>query len=209
MGKLASRNANEPESASIGTQEWPSPPTRMKPENRWASNRQAPAGLSGVVGGSARGKISRGAWEAHVNGPFVRRRGHRGTSTCNSWGWSVFRGLCMPEARVFRRAGRGKSASPVRRGDSETQPMAVTHSTTLPARIGVSRLGLQRSAVNRAATFWVCYSGQAGFFDCYAGAAQVRQFHLRVLTREQNPIRTGPQGRRHGVAGAVRTGLTL
>jgi len=28
----------------------------------------------------------------------------------------------MPEARVFRRAGRGKSASPVRRGESEAQP---------------------------------------------------------------------------------------
>ena len=28
----------------------------------------------------------------------------------------------MPEARVFRRAGRGKSASPVRRGESEARP---------------------------------------------------------------------------------------
>ena len=28
----------------------------------------------------------------------------------------------MPETRVFRRAGRGKSASPVRRGESGTQP---------------------------------------------------------------------------------------
>jgi hypothetical protein len=28
----------------------------------------------------------------------------------------------MPEARVFRRAGRGKSAPPVRRGESEAQP---------------------------------------------------------------------------------------
>src|ERR1035441_2101099 len=26
--------------------------------------------------------------------------------------------MCMPEARVFRRAGRGKSAPPVRRGES-------------------------------------------------------------------------------------------
>src|ERR1022692_4612248 len=42
----------------------------------------------------------------------------------------------MPEARVFRRAGRGKSASPVRRGESEAQPQAVTHSPTLPALSG-------------------------------------------------------------------------
>ena len=28
----------------------------------------------------------------------------------------------MPEARVFRRAGRGKSAAPVRRGESEARP---------------------------------------------------------------------------------------
>ena len=42
----------------------------------------------------------------------------------------------MPEARVFRRAGRGKSASPVRRGESEAQPQAVTHSPTLRALMG-------------------------------------------------------------------------
>src|SRR5450759_2341928 len=35
---------------------------------------------------------------------------------------SVCRSLCMPEASVFRRAGRGKAASPVRRGESEAQP---------------------------------------------------------------------------------------
>jgi len=31
-----------------------------------------------------------------ANGRFDRRRGCRGTSTCNSWGWFVCRSLCMP-----------------------------------------------------------------------------------------------------------------
>ena len=39
----------------------------------------------------------------------------------------------MPEARVSRRAGRGKSASPVRRGESGPRS-CVALSPTLPAR---------------------------------------------------------------------------
>ena len=40
--------------------------------------------------------------------------------------------LRMPEARVFRRAGRGKSASPVRRGESGSRS-CIALSPTLPA----------------------------------------------------------------------------
>src|SRR5262245_19647933 len=41
----------------------------------------------------------------------------------------------MPEARAFRRAGRGKSASPVRRGESGSRA-GVTFSPTLPFAAG-------------------------------------------------------------------------
>jgi hypothetical protein len=58
-----------------------------------------------------------------VRDPSGRRRGCRGIGTSKSsdwctWGVPPMRGECMPETRVFRRAGRGKSASPARRGES-------------------------------------------------------------------------------------------
>ena len=42
-----------------------------------------------------------------------------------------------------------------------------------------------------------------------AGAAQVRQFHLGVLARKQNPVGAGAQGCPNGVPGALRAGLAL
>jgi hypothetical protein len=59
-GEHASRSASEPDSVSIGIRRWPVCPTRMKP--------------SGAVGDSARGKISRGAWEALSGGSASDRR---------------------------------------------------------------------------------------------------------------------------------------
>ncbi len=47
-----------------------------------------------------------------------RRKARDGYSTWRGWGWSVYREMRKPEARAPRRAGRGKSASPVRRGGS-------------------------------------------------------------------------------------------
>ncbi len=53
-----------------------------------------------------------------ARGPLARPKERRGIRIFSGWDWSVqgarpSRVMCMPEARVFRRAGRGKSASPV------------------------------------------------------------------------------------------------
>src|SRR5688572_33413257 len=62
--------------------------------------------------------VSSSIWSAAASGRIDLRKESRGYGTWHVWGCSVFRILCMPKARVFRRAGRGKSASPVRRGES-------------------------------------------------------------------------------------------
>jgi hypothetical protein len=74
-------------------------------------------------------------------GPYLSPTARRGVAhaSAKSWGWWVWlarpnRGLCMPEARVFRRAGRGKSASPVRRGESGSRFLGVVRSPTLPVQ---------------------------------------------------------------------------
>jgi hypothetical protein len=59
----------------------------------------------------------------------------------------------MPETRGFRRAGRGRSASPVRRGKSETQLTAVAHSPTLPAQNGYSSRTAKKFRLS--STVWV------------------------------------------------------
>jgi hypothetical protein len=52
-----------------------SPPTRMKPDRPVVKQQaQAAIGPSGVVGDSARGKISRGAWEALSGGSGSNQR---------------------------------------------------------------------------------------------------------------------------------------
>ena len=56
----------------------------------------------------------------------------------------------MPEARVFRRAGRGKSASPVRRGESEARPRLSL--TLLLYRLG---LGTSRRSTSMSRTLFL------------------------------------------------------
>ena len=60
-----------------------------------------------------------------ASGHFNRRKESRGIASSKGLAWSVWplpiQDLCKPETRVFRRAGRGKSATPVRRGESGTR----------------------------------------------------------------------------------------
>jgi len=67
--------------------------------------------------------VSSGIYSDAVSDLIIRLKERRGIRISSGWGWFVWRVppsrvLCMPEARVFRRAGRGKSAPPVRRGES-------------------------------------------------------------------------------------------
>ena len=69
---------------------------------------------------------------AAASGPTGLRRRSLGGSIWCSWGCALSRSSCMPEARVFRRAGRGKSAPPVRRGERGSRS-CVASSPTPPA----------------------------------------------------------------------------
>src|SRR4029077_16754370 len=67
--------------------------------------------------------VSSGISSDAVSGPIIRRKERRGLRISNGWDWFVWRvhpsrALCIPAARVFRRAGRGTAASPFRRGES-------------------------------------------------------------------------------------------
>jgi hypothetical protein len=62
----------------------------------------AAIGLSGVVGGSARGQISQGTWEAPRG--WVRRRAQRGTERHNRW-----RGPGGESERPIRAKKRGNA----------------------------------------------------------------------------------------------------
>jgi hypothetical protein len=62
----------EPETASLHKVVVASLPKKMKPEPMTKQWARAVVGLLGVKGGSARGKIGRGTWEAHRS-----ENGHR------------------------------------------------------------------------------------------------------------------------------------
>jgi len=57
-GEHVSRSVSEPVSASLRNQEWPVNPSRGSLGSAMKQRAEAVAGLFGVGGGSARGKIS-------------------------------------------------------------------------------------------------------------------------------------------------------
>jgi len=73
-GEPVSRNVSEPDSASIGKRRWPVRRLGWSQTPLGKQQAQATSGPSGVVGDSARGKISRGAWEALPGGSVSDQR---------------------------------------------------------------------------------------------------------------------------------------
>lgn len=71
----ASRNASEPDSASLRSQGAVSLPEMVKPTPVVKQRASAATGLSGVVGDGGHRQINRGTWEARRDGPDQRRPG--------------------------------------------------------------------------------------------------------------------------------------
>src|SRR5450756_937245 len=85
------------------------------------------------------------------------------------------------------------------------------HGWALPVRVwAITGADSAAAAVScRKSLRVLSMSGQAGLFDRHPGAAQVRQLHLRILAREQDAIRAGPQSCRHRGPGAFGAGFAL
>src|SRR5690349_24682479 len=90
----------------------------------------------------------------------------------------------MPEARVSRRAGRGNSASPVRRGESGPRS-CVAFSPTLPARSATARGELTGRLVK---PIHIIGGGLAG----PEAAWQIARRGLRCVLYEMRPVRPTP-----------------